>query len=196
MRRAGHAAGRRRPGACLSRSCRSIEKTVILRGNTANPGRFAWHPGMRVSDLIPDKDSLITRNYWWKRAQLGLPAPEFEPVPGFDNLRQPAGESRAHHRSNCRGQRERTGSNTASKAQSRIQRTSPVQNLSGASGNAIRRGAEPSERAAARRQRNPGRGAILCFSQMLPPRRTEIKVACAPEIDWDYAVSNGSTRRP
>ena len=64
-------------------------KTVILRGNIANPGRFAWHPGMRVSELIPDKDSLITRNYWWKRTQLGLPAPEFEPTLGFQNLRQP-----------------------------------------------------------------------------------------------------------
>jgi len=65
-------------------------KTVILRGNTANSGRFAWRPGMRISDLIPDKESLITRNYWWRRAQLGLPAPEFEPIPGLDNLRQPA----------------------------------------------------------------------------------------------------------
>lgn len=52
------------------------QKTVTLRGNTANPGRFAWHSGMHVSDLIPDKDSLITRNYWWRRARLGLPAPE------------------------------------------------------------------------------------------------------------------------
>jgi protein involved in polysaccharide export with SLBB domain len=65
-------------------------KTVMLRGNIANPGRFAWHEGMRVSELIPDKDSLLTRNYWWRRAQLGLPAPEFEPIPGFANLRQPA----------------------------------------------------------------------------------------------------------
>jgi protein involved in polysaccharide export with SLBB domain len=63
--------------------------TVTLRGNIANPGRFAWHPGMRISELIPDKESLITRNYWWKRAQLGLPAPEFEPMRGFNNLRQP-----------------------------------------------------------------------------------------------------------
>jgi protein involved in polysaccharide export with SLBB domain len=65
------------------------QKTVTLRGNIANPGRFGWHAGMHVSDLIPDKDSLITRNYWWKRAQLGLPAPEFEPVPNFSNFRQP-----------------------------------------------------------------------------------------------------------
>ncbi len=68
----------------------AYQKTVILRGNTANPGRFAWHPGMRVSELIPDKDSLITRNYWWRRTQLGLPAPDFEPVNGFGQMRQPA----------------------------------------------------------------------------------------------------------
>jgi hypothetical protein len=70
----------------------SYQKTVTLRGNTANPGRFAWHEGMRISELIPDKDSLLTRNYWWRRTQLGLPAPEFEPVPGFSNLRQPLDE--------------------------------------------------------------------------------------------------------
>jgi protein involved in polysaccharide export with SLBB domain len=53
-------------------------KTVTLRGNTANPGRFAWHEGMHVSDLIPDKESLLTRDYWWRRAQMGLPGPEFD----------------------------------------------------------------------------------------------------------------------
>jgi hypothetical protein len=34
---------------------------VILRGNVANPGRYAWHAGMRIRDLIPDKESLVTR---------------------------------------------------------------------------------------------------------------------------------------
>ena len=67
------------------------KQTVTLRGNIANPGRFAWHEGMHVSELIPDKESLITRNYWWKRTQLGLPAPNFEPIPGFDRMRQPTG---------------------------------------------------------------------------------------------------------
>jgi protein involved in polysaccharide export with SLBB domain len=65
------------------------QETVILRGNTANPGRFAWHPGMRLSDLIPDKASLITRNYWWRRAQLGMQTPEFVPLQNFPGLRQP-----------------------------------------------------------------------------------------------------------
>ncbi|HYK37559.1 SLBB domain-containing protein [Alloacidobacterium sp.] len=55
------------------------QKTVTLRGNTANPGHFAWHEGMKLSDLIPDRDSLVTRDYYWRRAQLGLPTPEFQP---------------------------------------------------------------------------------------------------------------------
>ena len=55
------------------------KKTVTLRGNTANPGHFAWHEGMKLSDLIPDKDALVTRDYYWRRAQLGLPTPEFQP---------------------------------------------------------------------------------------------------------------------
>jgi protein involved in polysaccharide export with SLBB domain len=65
------------------------QNTVTLRGNVANPGRFAWHEGMKLSDLIPDKESLITRDYWWKRGRLGLPSPEFEPVPAFSTLHQP-----------------------------------------------------------------------------------------------------------
>ena len=67
----------------------AYRKTVTIRGNLANPGRFAWHPGMRVSELIPDKESLITRNYWWKRSHEGLSAPEFEPITEFSGLRQP-----------------------------------------------------------------------------------------------------------
>ncbi|ACO32870.1 polysaccharide biosynthesis/export protein [Acidobacterium capsulatum ATCC 51196] len=65
------------------------KNTVTLRGNTANPGRFAWHPGMRLSDLIPDRESLITRNYWWRRAQLGIPTPDFEPLQNYPSLTQP-----------------------------------------------------------------------------------------------------------
>ena len=65
-------------------------KTVTLRGYVANPGRFAWHPGMRLSDLIPDRASLLSRDYWWRRAQLGLPSPAFEPVPALAAQSQPS----------------------------------------------------------------------------------------------------------
>ncbi len=44
---------------------------VTLRGNVANPGRYVWHSGMHILDLIPNREALITRNYWRKRNQLG-----------------------------------------------------------------------------------------------------------------------------
>jgi polysaccharide biosynthesis/export protein len=48
-----------------------FRNAVTLRGNVANPGRYAWHPGMRVSELIPNRESLVTRDYWRRRNQLG-----------------------------------------------------------------------------------------------------------------------------
>lgn len=57
-----------------------FKNTVTLRGNVANPGRYMWKPGMRVSDLIPSKDALITRDYWLKRSQLGQPMLSYVPT--------------------------------------------------------------------------------------------------------------------
>jgi polysaccharide export outer membrane protein len=48
-----------------------FQNAVTLRGNVANPGRFVWHQGMRISDLIPDREMLITRNYYQKLDRLG-----------------------------------------------------------------------------------------------------------------------------
>jgi polysaccharide biosynthesis/export protein len=55
-----------------------FREAVTLRGNVANPGRYVWHPGMRISDLIPGKDALTTRNYWRKRNQLGQLAQDYQ----------------------------------------------------------------------------------------------------------------------
>jgi len=41
-----------------------FENAVMIRGNVASPGRFPWHEGMRVSDLIPTRDSLIVSEHW------------------------------------------------------------------------------------------------------------------------------------
>jgi protein involved in polysaccharide export with SLBB domain len=57
----------------------SFQNTVTLRGNVAETGRFSWHPGMKLSEIIPDSKSLITRDYWERRNQLGVPGPEFKP---------------------------------------------------------------------------------------------------------------------
>jgi protein involved in polysaccharide export with SLBB domain len=47
-----------------------FDNAVTLRGNVAQPGRFPWHEGMRVSDLIPSRDFLITRSYWSQQNHL------------------------------------------------------------------------------------------------------------------------------
>jgi len=47
-----------------------FEDTVTLRGNVSNPGRYPWKPGMRVRDLIPDAQALLTRHYWRNRAAI------------------------------------------------------------------------------------------------------------------------------
>ncbi len=66
--------------------------SVTIRGNLANPGRFAWREGMKLSDIIPDRESLLTNDYWRERNSLGLPAPLFEPVhapePAADTLQE------------------------------------------------------------------------------------------------------------
>ncbi len=45
---------------------------VTLRGNVAVPGRYPWHEGMRVSDLIPNREFLITRRYWEQQNSINL----------------------------------------------------------------------------------------------------------------------------
>ncbi|MCX7178507.1 MAG: SLBB domain-containing protein, partial [Proteobacteria bacterium] len=52
-----------------------IDNAVTLRGNVAQPMRFPWREGMRISDLIPSKDVLFTRDFWLGRNRLGIPVP-------------------------------------------------------------------------------------------------------------------------
>src|SRR5439155_423974 len=45
---------------------------LLLSGDksrVAQPGRFPWREGMRVRDLIPDREALLSREYWIKRNQ-------------------------------------------------------------------------------------------------------------------------------
>ena len=58
-----------------------FSQTITMRGNLADPGRFGWHEGMKLSELIPDSAALVTRNYWQKRNRAGIPSPDFEPDP-------------------------------------------------------------------------------------------------------------------
>ncbi len=46
-----------------------IDNAVSLRGNVAQPGRFPWRQGMRVKDLIPRVEALLSRHYWLRKNQ-------------------------------------------------------------------------------------------------------------------------------
>jgi protein involved in polysaccharide export with SLBB domain len=178
-------------------------KTVILRGNTANPGRFAWSPGMRLSDLIPDKESLLTRNYWWKRAQLGLPAPEFQPIAGLENLAQPSAnypvkvplaslDAMRALRNRAVARQIEDGEEPAPAEAAQVQMGQPIgpqaeasQSQAYLSGNAPGAPQLASQRAsdsaiAAEQTRTSGQADFL-------QPKTDVRLT-APEIDWDYAV--------
>ena len=43
---------------------------VTLRGNVAAPLRYAFTPGMRISQLIPEREALITRDYYTRKNRL------------------------------------------------------------------------------------------------------------------------------
>jgi protein involved in polysaccharide export with SLBB domain len=43
---------------------------VTLRGNVAAPLRYPFKPGMRVRDLIPEREALITRDYFVRKNML------------------------------------------------------------------------------------------------------------------------------
>jgi protein involved in polysaccharide export with SLBB domain len=70
-----------------------FDNAVTLRGNVAQPGRYVWHEGMRISDLIPSRQFLLTRDYWNQQNFLaperishpfGLSPKQFNPQPGFN----------------------------------------------------------------------------------------------------------------
>lgn len=47
-----------------------FDNVVTLRGNVAQPGRLPWRAGMRITDLIPSREALISRDFWLSRAQI------------------------------------------------------------------------------------------------------------------------------
>jgi protein involved in polysaccharide export with SLBB domain len=157
-----------------------FQKTVTLRGNIANPGRFAWRPGMHVSDLIPDKDSLITRNYWWKRAQMGLPGPEFEPLRTVPNLRQPVAPMELPRRPLIE-QKNDTGMQNSS--------GNDVVNANGSSDATGMLGSGSRNLTAAQRAGSASIAAEQPAAATTAPAEAHTEVGpLAPEIDWDYAV--------
>lgn len=47
-----------------------ISNAITLRGNVASPLRYPFSPGMRISHLIPEREALITSDYYLRKNRL------------------------------------------------------------------------------------------------------------------------------
>src|ERR1035437_6541753 len=85
-----------------------FKDAVTLRGNVTNPGRYVWHQGMRVSDLIPNRDAVITRSYYQRLNQLGQTRSEYSgPLPG-------SSQNGPSHNTNSNGRSQNSNTGNAS----------------------------------------------------------------------------------
>jgi protein involved in polysaccharide export with SLBB domain len=163
-----------------------FDNAVVLRGNVANPGTYAWHQGMRVKDLVPDRDSLLTRDYWRQRARLGLPVLDYAP----SQVNNPDAAARTTFQ-----QHVVTGNDVQ---QAAADRASVSQGFGQAanSGASLRANPNPANgsvlgAANALSQQNvagnaTAAGAAPPLAQRFPPRNNvELQ---DPDINWSYAV--------
>lgn len=132
---------------------------VTLRGNVASPGRYVWHPGLRISDLLPNREALITRNYWQKRNALGQNVIDYL-ASGATN--QQEGGLTARGGGVPVTQAALSGGQVAPSADSRGSTGS-----ADAGGNSV--------------------GVALAGNSSLFAARNDV-VLSAPDIDWNYAV--------
>jgi protein involved in polysaccharide export with SLBB domain len=160
----------------------AYNKVVTLRGNVANPGRFNWHEGMRLSELIPDVDSLVSRDYWWKRSHLGLPAPEFEP--GVSTLGED--QEKANPKSGRNQLPSQTGANSTPLAQ-QTALTNALKQQDQNSLDSSESGNSPSEKQLSNAPLAAGIDRPLADGSSQASQRTKVTLPLN-QIDWSYAV--------
>jgi protein involved in polysaccharide export with SLBB domain len=177
-----------------------FEDTVTLRGNVANPGRYPWKPGMRISDLIPDVQALLTRRYWRNRAAIvngrATEYPVQAPPPQTQNNRstsnQQPSNGTAPNSTATPGVSDSTqnpnfpatlpdaaGSSNLADAIYAQNGQNPSGSDSSKTGNPPT-GSQPPSQAVSSNPNNPNPGTVKDIAEDV--RRY------APEINWDYAI--------
>jgi len=183
-----------------------FEDTVTLRGNVANPGRYPWKPGMRVRDLLPDAQALLTRRYWRNRAAIvngsateyPLRAPSPQNGPTNPNQTQTNGTTSNGAPANGGAP---NGSTTPGVPQSTQNNNSPNVPPEGISGSA-----NAADSLFAQSALNPSAAQTPNASSSTTPNQQSLQMSSttpypnvvrdiaedvrryAPEINWDYAI--------
>jgi polysaccharide export outer membrane protein len=170
-----------------------FDNAVTLRGNVATPGRYPWHAGMRITDLIPDKDALLTMSYWKRKNGLVFidrEVPE-QRAEGSNTDASTTSAANKSQRSRTQLQDEDDG-NSATPAMSLL-----PEGQNGASSDASSQDAPggPGTTAMANggdSTKNPSSAAGSIASQTgTPSERFPVANGVdkrVPDIDWDYAV--------
>lgn len=168
-----------------------FEDTVTLRGNVANPGRYPWKPGMRITDLIPTPQALLTREYWRDRAAIvsgrATEYPVRKEIPEEPNFRSPQPQTNA--RTTASG----TENQTTASAPTQNAVAGPTSYPNAANGGSLL----PEQSSSTNRPMNPSDR----FSDTQSPVTTDASTnpnivrnvaedlrRYAPEINWDYAI--------
>ncbi|MBB6146589.1 protein involved in polysaccharide export with SLBB domain [Silvibacterium bohemicum] len=174
-----------------------FDNAVILRGNVANPGRYAWHEGMRIRDLIPSKESLITRDALNSRNALALTDDErthanrIELSSRNSNMNDNAGMQSGSSDNNQDSQTSGTpppSSGDAAKTNQASQTGSSNQNTPPTPSQMRTMPASPEDQVPSS---STSTGRSISFDLGRPseefPRKNLVD-SIAPEINWDYAV--------
>jgi polysaccharide export outer membrane protein len=147
-----------------------FKNAVTLRGNVADPGRYAWHEGMRISDLIPNKDALTTRDYYHRMMNLG------QNVPTYLGPQESANTSSTNTASAADG----SNSSNPPAASSGVRTAGVISSQPGRSAADYLPSASTGVGATSV-------GASLTFSSPNFPAKTDV-ILSGPDIDWTYAV--------
>jgi polysaccharide export outer membrane protein len=179
-----------------------FKDAVTLRGNVADPRRFAWVPGMHVRDLIPDREALLTRDYWEERNKLGMPVLDSTPDVRRYAPDQPISQV------NGRGVSPSPTEITQSLPNARDSDTNVYGRERDAYGNELRIPLESYPQVGSNAKEGTSRGGVALGARINSPldplssssassavtdvnMRFPVKNAVilgAPEIDWSYAV--------
>jgi protein involved in polysaccharide export with SLBB domain len=160
-----------------------FDNAITLRGNVAVPGRYPWRQGMRVKDLIPSREFLVTQEFWKKQNKLA-----YDP----DSLTFKSREEVEQDRQRAQQNRDRSQNQDESRGQSQNNQDNqgPFQYPPD-----LPPSSTPGDRSSQTDQRNARRGEDLSGTvgrtEAQRIRQEELKndvKRSAAEINWEYAV--------
>ncbi|QEE28341.1 sugar transporter [Terriglobus albidus] len=168
----------------------SFSNVVTLRGNVVQPLRFAWHAGLKLSDILPEKNALLTKGYWYTHNRLAV-EPDFQPL--VTTRRNAIGDTGITSREAASQQYPNGTATTGTTSDQTMWQQYPNQDIPGGASGAPpypnQNGATGAAGTAGTRDQYPNQGSISGRDQVSKGAAKAVKITIpAPDIDWSYAV--------